>query len=128
MPSRLAADEVTGEFGPNSALTAMTGVGHASIEETTAKGATETANGDRLTAHFADGAQEPGQERVAATAQIQSAVLDGHVVLVEQPAAKPGRKPEPPLRATAGHAVYEGAGEWLHLTRESAGGRRRRCS
>ncbi len=49
-------------------------------------------------------------------AQIQSAVLDGHVVLVEQPAGKPGAQPQPPMRATAGHAVYEGAGEWLHLT------------
>ena len=29
---------------------------------------------------------------------------------------KPGAQPQPPLRGTAGKAVYEGAGEWLHLT------------
>ena len=38
------------------------------------------------------------------------------LVLFEQPAAKPGAQPQPPLRATAGKAVYEGGGEWLHLT------------
>ena len=42
--------------------------------------------------------------------------MDGHVVLFEQPVAKPGAEPKPPLRATAGKAVYEGGGEWLHLT------------
>ena len=48
--------------------------------------------------------------------EVQSAELDGHVVLFEQPAAKPGAQAQPPLRATAGKAVYEGKGEWLHLT------------
>jgi lipopolysaccharide export system protein LptA len=43
-------------------------------------------------------------------------VLDGHVVLVQQSAAKPGEPPEAPMRATAGRAVYEGVGQWLHLT------------
>jgi lipopolysaccharide export system protein LptA len=106
LPSRLAADEVTGTFGPKSALTAMTGVGHASIEDTTATGIREIATGDRLEAHLAP----------AGTAQIQSAQLDGNVVLVEQPVVRPGAQPEPPMRATAGRAVYESAGEWLHLT------------
>ncbi|MGC1461220.1 MAG: LptA/OstA family protein [Terracidiphilus sp.] len=114
VPSRLAADDLTGEFGPNSALTAMTGVGHAGIEQTTAAGATETATGDRLTASFDTHGQAGA--KAGGTAQIQSAVLDGHVVLVEQPAAKPGAQTEPPMRATAGHAVYEGPGQWLHLT------------
>src|ERR1035438_8818282 len=49
-------------------------------------------------------------------AQMQSAVLDGHVVLIDQPAAKAGAQAGAPLRAVAGRAVYEGAGEWLHLT------------
>jgi lipopolysaccharide export system protein LptA len=114
VPSRLAADELTGDFGPNSTLTAMTGVGHAGMEETTAAGAWETATGDRLAASFSGpGAAKAG---TGGAAQIQSAVLDGHVALVEQPAAKPGAPMEPPMRATAGHAVYEGAGQWLHLT------------
>jgi lipopolysaccharide export system protein LptA len=128
VPSRLAADDLTGEFGPHATLTAMTGAGHAGIQDKTATGATETASGDRLEAHFdphfsahsvpgASGAASGGSKSgPGGEAQIQSAVLDGHVVLVEQRAAKPGVQPGPPMRATAGKAVYEGAGEWLHLT------------
>jgi len=111
VPARMAADEVTGAFGQGSTLTAMTGVGHAEIEQTTASGSRLTTNGDRLEAHFAAG-QEAGTKNAT---QIQSAIVDGHVVLVENPAAKTGEA-SAPLRATAGHAVYEGAGEWLHLT------------
>jgi lipopolysaccharide export system protein LptA len=47
---------------------------------------------------------------------VQSAELDGHVKLFQQPATKPGSQAQPPLRAAAGKAAYEGAGEWLHLT------------
>jgi lipopolysaccharide export system protein LptA len=110
-PSKLAADELTGTFGPDSTLTAMTGVGHAVIEQTTSAGDTQTASGDRLEAHFDARSGAPGGET-----QIQSAVLDGHVLLVQQPASKAGARTQMPMRATSGHAVYEGAGRWLHLT------------
>ena len=118
VPSRLAADEVTGELGPGSVLTAMTGVGHASIEETTATGTRQTSTGDRIQAHFAPAGETKGGAKGAqgGAAQVQSAVLDGHVVLTQTPAAKPGGQAEAPLRAAAGRAVYEGTGEWLHLT------------
>jgi len=128
VPSRLAADELTGEFGPGSALTAMTGTGHASMEETSATGIRQTSSGDRIEAHFVPGAGSgagagvkggPGSGAgpgFGGGAQIQSAVLDGHVVLVQQPAVRPGQQAEPPMRATAGRAVYEGAGAWLRLT------------
>ena len=45
VPSRLAADEVTGAFGPDSVLTAMTGVGNASMEQTTATGTRQSSSG-----------------------------------------------------------------------------------
>ena len=102
--SKMTADEVTGAFGPDSALRSMTGVGHAGIEQTTATGTRQSANGDRLEASFAPGAE------------LQSAQLDGRVVLFGQAAAKPGAQPQPPLHAWAGKAVYEGTGEWLRLT------------
>jgi lipopolysaccharide export system protein LptA len=133
--SKLAADEATGEFGPDSALTAMNGVGHASMEQTAATGAHETASGDRLEAHFAPiGPDAATSERTTMsksgpeTAQIQSATLNGHVVLIQWPAGKPGAPPQAEMRATAGHAEYESAGAssapgvspaagpWLHLT------------
>jgi lipopolysaccharide export system protein LptA len=123
VPSRLAADELTGAFGPGSVLTAMTGTGHAGMEETNATGVRQTSTSDRIEAHFAAGAGKANSAGAAISAkdsgnaaQIQSAVLDGHVVLVQQPAAKSGAQAEAPMRATAGRAVYEGAGAWLRLT------------
>ena len=118
-PSRLSADDLTGEFGPGSRADGDEWVGQASIEETTAKGARQTTSGDRLEAQFAC---RPAQERraqstgqMAARAQIQSALVEGHVVLTQKPAAKPGAQPPATLRATAGRADTR-QGEWLHLT------------
>ena len=111
---------MTGEFGPGSVITAMTGTGHASMEETTAAGTRDTATGDSLAAHFATAAGKANSANAGKASggmgQIESAVLDGHVVLTQQPAAKPGAPAEAPMQATSGHAVYESAGEWLHLT------------
>jgi len=121
-PSRLGAEEVTGEFGPDSVLTAMSGTGHASIEDTNAAGTRQTSTGDRLEAHFAQGgqaggkAEASGKGELGGAGQIQSAVLDGHVVLTQEPAAKPGGQAQAPLRAWAGRAVYEGTGELLRLS------------
>jgi len=126
-PSKLAADTVTGEFGPDSVLSNLIGTGNARMEETSATGTHETASGDRVDAHFAAGAKgtaaganggagNRGGHESSGVGQIQSAVLDGHVVLTQEPAAKAGAQADAPMRATAGHAVYEGTGEWLHLT------------
>jgi lipopolysaccharide export system protein LptA len=114
VPSRLSADEVTGMLGPHSVLTSLNGIGHASIDETTETGARQTTSGDRLTAHFA---ATPAVKRgPSPDAQLQSATFEGHVVLTQTPAARPGAPPQAPMRATAGRADYEGQGEWLHLT------------
>jgi lipopolysaccharide export system protein LptA len=53
---------------------------------------------------------------IAGATGVQTAELDGNVVLFQQAAQKPGAQLPPPLRATAGKAVYEGKGEWVHLT------------
>jgi lipopolysaccharide export system protein LptA len=115
-PSRLSADVVTGEFGPGSKLTGLNGVGHASIEEITTTGTRQTTSGDRVEAHFA--APGPaGKKRASGNeGELQSASVEGHVVLTQQAGAKPGAVTPAPLRATSGRAVYEAAGEWLHLT------------
>ena len=119
-PSKLQADDLTAQLGKDSALTAMVGLGHAAMEQTTAAGARQTTSGDRLEAHFAEvasaGTKAAAKSGAGEASQIQSANIEGHVVLVQYPASKPGADPEAPMRATAGRAVYEGAGEWLHLT------------
>jgi len=115
-PSRLAADDLTGVFGPGSVLTAMTGVGHTAMGETTATGAREQTSGDRLDARFWPDGRGKAKGGAGGADGVQSATVEGHVVLVEEPAAKPGTAAAAPVRATAGRAVYEGAGEWLHLT------------
>jgi len=133
IPSRMAADQLHGEFGTASALTTLTGTGHVSIEQTTATGTRQTTAGDRLEAHFAQttaaSAKPAGRPTTSglslgAAGQIQSAVIDGHVVLIQYPATASGQesstKTDPqksaPLKATAGRAVYDSQGEWLHLT------------
>ncbi len=122
VPSRLSADAVIGEFGPGSQLTTMTGTGNASLEETSVTGTHETANGDRLAVQLSSGktGSAAGPNRAArdsdGAGQIQSGVLDGHVVMTQQAAAQPNAQVQVPLRATAGHAVYESTGQWLHLT------------
>jgi lipopolysaccharide export system protein LptA len=115
-PSRLSADDLTGEFGPGSVLTTMTGVGHASIEETSATGARQTTRGDRLEAKFAALTETGTKHTQGGEAQLQSASVEGHVALTQTPATKPGTATPSTLRATAGRADYQGQGEWLHLT------------
>jgi lipopolysaccharide export system protein LptA len=122
--SKLAADEVDGEFGPGSALESMTGAGHASLEDTAATGSRQTANGDQLEAQFAPPSAKTAAKSSAGDANaggsntggygVQSAVLTGHVVLTQTPAS--GARYTAPIEAWAGKAVYEDAGEQLHLT------------
>jgi lipopolysaccharide export system protein LptA len=119
-PLRFSADEVAGEFGPGSRLTAMHGVGHASIEESTETGAQQTTSGDRIEAHFAvrakSGERLGAKRGTSREGELQSASVEGHVVLTQQQAAKAGAVLPPPMRATAGRAVYEAAEERLYLT------------
>jgi len=117
-PSSLGADEVTGSFGPNSELTAITGTGHATLEQSTADGGRQTASGDRIEARFAPAARDDKKAAGQSPADvIQSAILEGHVTLVRQPAHTASTEHQPALRATAGRASYDAAGQWLHLTR-----------
>lgn len=115
---KMTADDVTGDFGPNGSLTTMTGRGHATVAETTATGTQQTTSGDLLVAHLgnAEAAGASGKGAPGGGMQIESATVDGNVVLTQQPAAKAGSAANT-MRATAGHADYDGVGQWLHLTR-----------
>jgi len=111
VPSRLAADEVTGTFVAGSVLTTVNGTGHAIIDETAANGTRQTTSGDRIEAHFAVSAQKNSGESA-----IQSATVLGKVLLTETLAAKAGAPKPASLRATAGRADYAELGQWVHLT------------
>ncbi len=118
-PEKLTAEDVTGEFGPNSTLTKLTGRGHAAIAETTATGTQETMSGDSLDARLAGQGNANTSSRTAAgeQMQIESATVDGNVVLTQQPPAKAGVA-QSVLRATSGHADYDNTGQLLYLTRD----------
>ncbi|MGA8741707.1 MAG: LPS export ABC transporter periplasmic protein LptC [Terracidiphilus sp.] len=115
-PVKMTADEVTGGFGLNGALTKLIGRGHTAIAETTATGTQQTMSGDVLEAHLAANAKENDGTATGGATQIESATVDGNVVLTQQPPAKAGVV-QPTMRATAGHADYDNAGQLLHLTR-----------
>ncbi len=121
IPEKLTADDVIGEFGANGALKKLIGRGHTAIAETTASGTQETMSGDALEAHLAAAANAQQGTRIATGGemQIETATVNGHVVLTEQPPAKAGIE-QAAMRATAGRANYDNAGQWLHLT-ESPG-------
>ena len=52
-PEKLTADDVTGEFGANGALTKLVGRGHTAIAQTTDTGTQQTMSGDTLDARLA---------------------------------------------------------------------------
>ena len=52
-PSKMTAEDVTGIFGVGQQLEELTGVGHASLEQTTATGAQEATSGERLEVQLA---------------------------------------------------------------------------
>jgi lipopolysaccharide export system protein LptA len=111
-PVRFSADDAVGRFGANAALLSMTGAGHAVFEQSTPSGARQRTAGDHIDVRFAQ-----ASEKKAATEneQIESATVDGNVVLLQEPRAAAGQTAAP-LRATAGRAQYDSKGAWLHLT------------
>lgn len=117
-PSRMSADSLTAQFGGRQELSRIVAAGHASLEQTTAAGAQQTTGGDRLDAQFAHNGRGGTPAATSASAQIQSAVVDGHVILTDQPASKVGQAAQAQLSATAAHAVYDGATQRVQLTGE----------
>lgn len=122
LPSRMSADQLTAQLTAGESLSTLVGVGHAHMEQTSANGNQQSTSGDRLEAHFLPGGSISGRnllsgsDKKGATAngEIQSAVVDGHVTLSQQPAPKQGASAA--LHAWANRAVWEGGSEVLHLT------------
>lgn len=123
--ARLTADTLTGDMGAEATLEVLHGVGHAGLEQTKADGSRQTSSGDRMEVHFASAARHE-EDATQDVARIQSAIVEGHLVMLQTAAdskrnsgsqlAASRNGSGATLRATAARAVYEGAGEWLHLT------------
>ena len=116
--ARMTSDEMIGTFGPDSTLSAMTGSGHAMLDQTTESGARQTTSGDRVEAHFSAGPppirprrrKAPPVPPSRSTRRRSSAMLFSSSRLLRRRANL-----QPFLRATAQRADYDGTGEWLHL-------------
>ena len=101
-------------------LKVMDGKGHTKIFDTAPDGATSTSTGDTLHMTFVPtpGGQ-PAKPGASATAQVDTAVQQGNVVMLQVPAPdaknSDGSRPAP-LHASAAQAEYHASDEVLHLT------------
>jgi lipopolysaccharide export system protein LptA len=104
---------MTGDFASGSVLTAIHGTGNTAFEETTVAGVRQSTSGDRIEVHLVPDSAAKADKG----GEVQSAIVEGHVVLVQLPPPSPRTGGQAtPLRATAGRADYAGSGQWLHLT------------
>ena len=118
-PFSLAADAVTSNFTAGFQLTDMTGTGHARMEQTTTTGTRQSTQGDRLVAHFASSKSDPARPAAPeGNLALDSATVEGNVVLTESPAAQAGKQAPATMRAKGGKAVYESESGKIWLTED----------
>ncbi len=121
--STLTGDVLTAHFihaGNTDHIEQVHGDGHTTLRRVSATGAVSTGSGDSLVAHFrpatvgAGSAAAKGQQGRkdglggGGADEVSDAMEQGHVVMTELPARKPGSANAPAEeRATADRAVYE---------------------
>lgn len=132
---RISGDELVATLGSGNHLRTLDGTGNTEIREESGNGARDTSRGDVLHATFVEepaarpkhaaparSGQDAGRRRKTGSASVttlESAVQDGHVVLSETPAGKPGETAAPAtLTGWAEHAEYHAKNEVLQLTGE----------
>ncbi|HTV07296.1 MAG TPA: LptA/OstA family protein [Acidobacteriaceae bacterium] len=105
------------------AIRRLDGTGHTRIVDLARDGSTNTSTGDTLHVTFnvpppAPRGSKPNRNPSATgtTSQVETAIQDGHVILVQKPAPKPGAAAPAPLTAWASHAEYHAATQVLRLT------------
>lgn len=113
----MQADDLTGLFRADGSLASLKGAGHTLVDETNAAGMRQTASGDALEANFnsATNSAHAAASDKSSFSDLEHATIIGHVQLSQSQPAGKANAPVP-VRATAGRAEYEGAGEWMHLT------------
>src|SRR5271163_3304880 len=129
----IKGDQLLATLRDGRAISSLHGAGHTSVLDVSPTGATNLSTGDTLQVNF-NPPPSQGHPAVAAkqnsaagrgaldATQIQSAVQEGNVVMVQTPAAGKApaagtpAHPEAPTRAYAQRADYDGSTQVLHLT------------
>ncbi len=137
--TRLSGDELVALLDPGNTLRQLDGTGHTQVVQSATDGSHNTTKGDTLHATFMQQAAptRPGESVAQAPASksnstrkakkenqgprmettLAAATQDGHVVLTETPAKKPGSTTQPTtLTGWAEHAEYHASDQILHLT------------
>jgi lipopolysaccharide export system protein LptA len=111
-------DQLLATLQNGDAIRQLDGFGHTQMVSLGRDGATNTSQGDVLHLTFAPQPATPAGSKGAATgpeSQIETAVQDGHVVLVQTPGTQAGDDPQA-MTAYAGHAEYHAADRIVHLS------------
>jgi lipopolysaccharide export system protein LptA len=120
----IKGDQLLASLVGGKTVTSLHGDGHTSILDIAANGASNFSSGDTLQVSFTSPAPEPANLRkpagnVPESDQIDSAVQEGNVIMVQTPAPEPANSGKPtaaPARATARRAEYTGSTRSLRLT------------
>ncbi len=115
----IAADHLVAQLVDGHAIRQLDGQGRTKVVDATPDGAASTSTGDVLHAKFIVTAK--GAPRPQGDSAIESAVQQGHVTILQQPARDArdaNGQPQAPLHATARQAEFGGADQLLHLTGE----------
>jgi lipopolysaccharide export system protein LptA len=132
--SALAGDVLTAHFvraGNKNHIAEVHGDGHTALRRVSATGVVNTGSGDSLVAHFrpvtaaarrgsgGSSKSKPGKDGLGdgGADEVSDAVEQGHVVMTQLPARRPGEATAPlEERATAERAVFDGELERTTLT------------
>jgi lipopolysaccharide export system protein LptA len=127
----IKGDQLLAALRNGKTVTSLHGTGHTSLQDVSPSGATNFSSGDTLQVNFAapgsgdrpaqDAKQKPGASTTIEADQVESAVQEGNVLMVQTPApdaatSKGSSTSRSPTRATARRVEYTGATQILRLT------------
>ncbi|HEX3985643.1 MAG TPA: LptA/OstA family protein [Acidobacteriaceae bacterium] len=129
---RISGDELVATLAGGNRLRTLDGTGNTQVVNESSDGSRDTTHGDMLHATFAEAAAavqpkhsakaaEPGRgtrgTAPATQTTLETVVQDGHVMLTETPAKKPGDSgPPATLTGWAQHAEYHAGDQVLQMT------------
>ncbi|MFC5864504.1 LptA/OstA family protein [Acidicapsa dinghuensis] len=124
LPSRLSADALTAELGSDHALSELNASGRVSFDERGVKGDHDSGSSDQLEVHFFPAGSPQGKSGGKTTSgggvdasQVASIVQTGHVILIQDAAARDGRSSEQTsVRAVAERSEYNGSNQMVYLS------------